>query len=85
MPSSTERSHNNIRKQLRGDLLQQTGYSLLPGIRLAFFAFHLRFSDLLEAKYVDGVLCIDIAKIEEAKMQYRRIEIKYCILIYTNK
>jgi len=30
----------------------------------------------IEAKYVDGVLCIDIAKREEAKMQSRRIEIK---------
>jgi len=31
---------------------------------------------LIEAKYVDGVLCIDIAKKEEAKMQSRQIEIK---------
>jgi HSP20 family protein len=30
----------------------------------------------IEAKYVDGVLCIDIAKKEEAKMQSRQIEIK---------
>lgn len=30
----------------------------------------------IEAKYVDGVLCIDIAKREEAKMQSRQIEIK---------
>ncbi|MBB2150540.1 Hsp20 family protein [Pedobacter sp. LMG 31462] len=30
----------------------------------------------IEAKYVDGVLCVDIAKREEAKMQSRQIEIK---------
>ena len=30
----------------------------------------------IEAKYVDGVLCIDIAKREEAKVQSRQIEIK---------
>lgn len=30
----------------------------------------------IEAKYLDGVLCIDIAKREEAKMQSRQIEIK---------
>lgn len=30
----------------------------------------------IEAKYVDGVLCIDIAKREEAKIQSRQIEIK---------
>jgi HSP20 family protein len=30
----------------------------------------------IEAKYNDGVLCIDIAKREEAKMQSRQIEIK---------
>jgi len=30
----------------------------------------------IEAKYVDGVLCIDIAKREEAKAQSRQIEIK---------
>ena len=30
----------------------------------------------IEAKYVDGVLCIDIAKKEEAKRQSRQIEIK---------
>jgi HSP20 family protein len=30
----------------------------------------------IEARYVDGVLCIDIAKKEEAKMQSRQIEIK---------
>ncbi|RZM20227.1 MAG: Hsp20/alpha crystallin family protein [Pedobacter sp.] len=30
----------------------------------------------IEAKYVDGLLCIDIAKREEAKMQSRQIEIK---------
>lgn len=30
----------------------------------------------IEAKYVDGVLCVDIAKREEAKMQSRKIEIK---------
>jgi HSP20 family protein len=30
----------------------------------------------IEAKYVDGVLCVDIAKKEEAKMQSRQIEIK---------
>lgn len=33
----------------------------------------------IQATYVDGVLCIDIAKREEAKMQSRQIEIKYCI------
>ncbi|ETZ22402.1 Hsp20/alpha crystallin family protein [Pedobacter sp. V48] len=30
----------------------------------------------IEAKYADGVLCVDIAKREEAKMQSRQIEIK---------
>lgn len=30
----------------------------------------------IEAKYQDGVLCIDIPKKEEAKMQSRQIEIK---------
>ncbi|MBB5644865.1 Hsp20/alpha crystallin family protein [Pedobacter cryoconitis] len=30
----------------------------------------------IEAKYMDGVLCIDIAKREEAKIQSRQIEIK---------
>jgi HSP20 family protein len=30
----------------------------------------------IEATYVDGVLCVDIAKREEAKMQSRQIEIK---------
>jgi HSP20 family protein len=30
----------------------------------------------IEAKYVDGVLCVDIAKKEEAKIQSRQIEIK---------
>ena len=30
----------------------------------------------IEAKYLDGVLCIDIAKREEAKMQSRQIEVK---------
>ncbi|MES2456335.1 MAG: Hsp20/alpha crystallin family protein [Bacteroidota bacterium] len=30
----------------------------------------------IEAKYVDGVLCINIAKREEAKVQSRQIEIK---------
>ena len=30
----------------------------------------------IEAKYVNGVLCVDIAKREEAKMQSRQIEIK---------
>lgn len=30
----------------------------------------------IEAKYTDGVLCVDIAKREEAKTQSRQIEIK---------
>lgn len=30
----------------------------------------------IEARYIDGVLCIDIPKREEAKMQSRQIEIK---------
>ncbi|MNY44893.1 18 kDa heat shock protein [compost metagenome] len=30
----------------------------------------------IEAKYADGVLCIDIPKREEAKVQSRQIEIK---------
>lgn len=30
----------------------------------------------IEAKYTDGVLCIDIPKREEAKVQFRQIEIK---------
>ncbi len=33
-------------------------------------------ADSIVAKYENGVLCIDIAKREEAKMQTRQIEIK---------
>lgn len=33
-------------------------------------------ADGIEAKYVDGVLCIDIPKREEAKMQSRQIDIQ---------
>ena len=33
-------------------------------------------ANAIDAKYVNGLLCIDIAKKEEAKMQSRQIEIK---------